>query len=744
MKWIFTERAIDELIDSEIVLSGLRPESNLVTPDVAVVRTDGLLCLVHRTDGPDNKFCAIALPANENLPVKNSRQERTLMSRLRAFMGATNSKPIRLPASWSAFHFESLIAFHCAARSEELPDTPRWTAESISGTDNYCFWSSKNATAQKLSEFVRPTGEYDELFREWSASLGVATKMFEAASRARYEDSADVDLGDSAFQDVTQHLTYSAWTYRLTVEQKSFIEEPLSHAVKVRGPAGSGKTLALELKAIHDVLDARETGRELSVLFLTHSWLLAEEVDTNLRALSEVGPLDEITVLPLLEVSNLLLPAERISGGLQLIGEDSLAGKRAQLGRIGQCVEELMLGDWLTFRDQISDELRNRFESDDRDERDALVWDCLIEFGCVLGADGIFPGVNSERRYLQLVRSPWMMPLVNDSDKRLILHLYSQYVGDLELEGLLTSDQLVNDFLSYLETYIWNVRRKTHGYDLILVDEYHLFNVQERQVIRYLARSAETYPKIIMALDPRQSPWSVVGGVANVGSVSSSDRVETEIDSISVDLPTVHRFTPEILNLVKHVNMQYPNLMLDDEWSLDMNEVTSSAASGDKPRMTVYGSQSAEIVGVYQLLRSPSRHSGQTAVAIVDETRFTKYLEIQEGLSNAGRSKVSVISSRDDIGSIRYQKRGIVIGPALYLAGLQFDSVIVCGLPDIGSGFANQAFRKRSNLSLIYLAITRASREVSLLVNDEYGGTPGYLESAIEQGHLVVDRGSEV
>src|SRR5205823_595723 len=100
-------------------------------------------------------------------------------------------------------------------------------------------------------------------------------------------------------------------------------------------------------------------------------------------------------------------------------------------------------------------------------DRGAFAWDCLIEFACVLGADGIFPGVNAEMRYLRLARTPWMMPLQTDTDKRLILYLYEKYIRQLYESGQLSSDQLVNDFLNYLETFAWNVRRIKDGYDLI-------------------------------------------------------------------------------------------------------------------------------------------------------------------------------------------------------------------------------------------------------------------------------------
>src|SRR5207249_4114442 len=106
-----------------------------------------------------------------------------------------------------------------------------------------------------------------------------------------------------------------------------------------------------------------------------------------------------------------------------------------------------------------------------------------------------------ERRYLLLQRTPWMMPLETDGEKRFVLQVYTQYIADLKKDRLLTSDQVINDFLNYLETFTWNIRREQEGYDLIFVDELHLFSEQERLALHYLTRSASEYPKMFMALD---------------------------------------------------------------------------------------------------------------------------------------------------------------------------------------------------------------------------------------------------
>src|SRR5262249_9109735 len=139
----------------------------------------------------------------------------------------------------------------------------------------------------------------------------------------------------------------------------------------------------------------------------------------------------------------------------------------------------------------------------------SLVWDLMHEFSSVLAASGILPGITAEKRYLALRRADWMMPLATDSEQRFVLRVYSEHVKALRADGIFSIDQLMNDFLSYLETFAWDYRRGADGYDLILADEFHLFSDQERQIFNYLSRDAQRFPRLFMALDPRQSPSEV-------------------------------------------------------------------------------------------------------------------------------------------------------------------------------------------------------------------------------------------
>jgi hypothetical protein len=358
----------------------------------------------------------------------------------------------------------------------------------------------------------------------------------------------------------------------------------------------------------------------------------------------------------------------------------------------------------------------------------------MLEFASVLSAHGILPGINAERQYLGLQRTPWMMPLETDSDKVFVLLVYSRYVESLREEGMLTTDQLINDFLNYLETFAWNIRRKKDGYDLLLVDELHLFSEQERLVLHYLTRSAEQYPRMYMALDPRQSPAEIYMDVGDRAITRGESGVADEYlgNVEAVELDTVHRFTPEILGLVRHVNQSYPALGLGDDWRMDLGDVESSAPAGSTPRLVTHATFSEEVTSVIERAAELAREAGDERVAVI-------VLEplLLSAFANAAREgglNVSIIEGRDDVETLQYARRSTIIGGAEFLAGLQFGAVLVAGLPAVNGRYANLGHQRRRFLSLLYLAVSRATDQVEIHVNDEHGGVPEILESAADGG----------
>ena len=276
-----------------------------------------------------------------------------------------------------------------------------------------------------------------------------------------------------------------------------------------------------------------------------------------------------------------------------------------------------------------------------------------------------------------------MLPLEGRGDLKVVFALYAKFMENLEARSLMTSDQLLADFLSYLVTHAWNRSRKTQGYDLVFVDEFHLFSPLERQVLHYLTRDVAKYPQIFMAVDPRQSPSEAfIGTAADQTRSSMSLSSEHDLgDVTNLELTTIHRFTPQILNLIKHVHHEFPTLDLGHDWDIDFSAVESAQDDGPLPKLIIAASRAAEETDIYRAIRD-LYGNGRVALAIVDMRQWLRFSKLASEVAESGKFHVSTISGRTDIEGLGYRRRGLAVGPAEYLAGLQFETVLVAGIPD--------------------------------------------------------------
>jgi hypothetical protein len=667
---------------------------------------------------------------------------RDVLSRMASFAErARTPGPLSLPRQWHQYKHHNYMAFFVASKHDMY--TSRWITEISPGDRaDVIFWKTTTSadrwTLEEFEKSSRPA--IPKLEGGWAQAIAAAGDHFAQA----LSEAPDVEMSLPALeQSTTKGWTYEQWLEAISNDQRAFIEASTDKSIRLRGPAGSGKTLALTLKAIREVLNAREAGGDVRVLVVTHSWALAAQISESIDSMS-LGLLNEIDVFPLLEIAKTVSPHYvQDPSGFNLIGEDSFSGKQAQLDQILEVLDDFTTGDWVTYKGLVSENLRLRFDSVEVDERLALAWDLLIEFGSVIGAAAIFPGAGSDLHYFQLPRASWMLPLNTRDDMRVVFELYSRYMASLDARSLITSDQVLADFLSHLETLAWNRARRSQGYDLVFVDEFHLFSPLERQVLHYLTRDTSRYPRVFMAVDPRQSPSEAFIGLAADETRSSSSAAADDGlgDVANFELATIHRFTPQILDLIKHVHHWFPTLDLGHDWDIDFTRVESAQADGPLPRLISAASRAAEETDIFRAVQDLYQ-SGRLALAVVDTRQWPRFSELASRIGHSAKFHVSTVSGRSDIEGLGYRRRGLVVGPAEYLAGLQFNSVLVAGIPDLNA--AQTANERTRLLSLLYLAISRAQREVRVFVNEDDGGAAEVLLRAVAHNHMEQQKGSLV
>lgn len=727
-----------------VLATGLAPEAVDASVDLYPSETDEAEYLVTADDDLETQRVVLIRDedwTDKHTPADLARSRRSVLGRMAAFVDRVKiSAKLSLPRGWHQYKHGNLVAFFAVPRGAS---ETRWIAEVLPGTrSDVVYWRTATSDSKTTLEDFDLAGRttLPDLEAQWIRVIQSATDFFKGKSSA-----ADVDMYLPALsQSPTKGWSYDRWLEAISDDQRSFIDAPATSSIRLRGPAGSGKTLALTMKAIAEVLRARQEDQDIRVLVTTHSWSLATEISESIDSMS-LGSLPEIDVFPLLEIAENISPAYASSvSSFTVLGEDSFSGKQAQLDEIMDVIDEFIEGDWVTYRSKVSGELQSRLDSTNEQDRSALAWDLLVEFGSVIGAAAIFPGAGSDTRYFQIPRAPWMLPLSSRADLEVVFLLYTRFMEGLEARSLMTSDQVLADFLSHLETHAWNRSRKDEGYDLVFVDEFHLFSPLERQVLHYLTRDVRSYPKIFMALDPRQSPSESFIGIA-ADHVQSSTNFAPEIsfgEVTNLELTKIHRFTPQILELIKHIHLFFPTHNLGHEWDIDFSKVESTKDDGPIPTLTTSESHSSEETDIYRVIRDVYPH-GRVALAVVDTRQWPRFSKLAHQISQSGRYHVASITGRGDVDGLGYRRRGLLVGPAEYLAGLQFETVIVAGIPDLQAPYVAPNEKSRL-LSLLYLAISRAERDVMVFVNEEDGGAPEVLLQGISNRLIRAVRGSFV
>ena len=733
--------------DQQLDLSALRNDEDLSVP---LAGTDGLVFI-----SSDINLVPVRLWLTKNDTVASPRaviaigtilrnsteaQFRQILKRCTAFLRLLSSSKrenLLLPQPWgpdlSAKSHKSVSFFAVT----EMAGSPRWIVKySFSPEIAYFFHLHRTQEGEKVSpdsvEFDKTIE--DAVRRLWVEALEQTRPLFEANAEVPLSPTIQLDSQISA-SDRT--LNFEGWMTSglLSARQREFISNGSDSEVRfVRGPAGTGKTLTLELKMLkdlRDLLNAEWSPNDAPrALFATHNWSMAEQVSSDIEKLDPVMS-QYIDVYPLLEV---ILNVRPPSLGVEILGQDSEEGRILQTLVLEDCLKDF-LAAFPLYEARLSPSAKELFNlclsADTGAERDRILAELLLEFSEVLGGSEIQLAPGDKVKYVKMKRHPTWLALPRDADREAVYEVYARYLRTLQKNRQMAVDQVISDSLQSFTTFAWGHERKSEGYDLIYVDELHLFTQQERLVLGFFGRDPEQSARLFMSVDAHQSPTGRHGNfVREANSPLEEDK--------AVVLNEVHRYTTHILDLIKFINREIPTEDLSDQWRIDIDSATARTEAGEYPTIidcSLSASSSCDLS--FQLALAEIKDHNRVAIAVVDQFQFKEYSDYAQRLSK--KVSVTVIQTRDDIGQIPKSRKGLLIGSASNLAGLQFDSVIVSGLGD-SSILKHKVHRIPQFLSHLYLAVSRARKRVVFVVDSDRDGMPEVLEKAIEMGQLIKSR----
>lgn len=560
---------------------------------------------------------------------------------------------------------------------------------------------------------------------------------------------ATAEAGIQAFQNVSVsippgrldlHQGYDVWMRVLTSEQKRFVEGALTAPIRIEGPAGTGKTLCLALKAVHGLRIAAEADDDNATLFVTHSEASRQSIISVLESMDAgqfMNPISPRRVLKVVTLQGLCADVLRQEiSQTELLDPDAYDAKQLQLLYVEDALRRSKQ-ELPTYQKFLSPLFANFMQSEDEW---TLVQMMQHEIGVVIKGRA---GENFES-YRRIPALKSGLPTVTEGDKSFVWRVYELYREQLVAGAQFDTDDVMLSALGQLATPIWRRRRTREGYDCIFIDETHLFNMNELSVFHHLTKREDRF-QIAFAVDRSQAigdrGWSEDFDLETL----VPDRDQRNLHP-RMRVSAVFRCSPDIVNLAFSVTSSGASLFTNFENPLAL---ANSSLSFDEERMCAppsyvpFEDDDALVNGSFERAEAMSKEmaSSRGDVAII---AFTEELFHQLSAKAAAENKpVEILKERGNIDVVRRAKQSgrFVLSMPDYVGGLEFDGVVLVGVdegrvPPTGSlSTESRAFLNFTSHNRLYVAITRARYRV-IVTGVRARGPSSILHTALKSGAL--------
>ncbi|MBW7849788.1 MAG: hypothetical protein H3C38_04745 [Rhodospirillales bacterium] len=635
---------------------------------------------------------------------------------------------VTIPANWRPYHWRSRVSFQANSVNSNEPGR-LLLDKSPNGTRHCYFYGVDREGKGDLSEFVPD-------FELFSRAIGRIAPALETPPQYEQDESRDFDLNDSLSLDVTRGYSYDIWyKSHLTAEQASFVNADRGGPLRLRGAAGSGKTLAMVMRFLKMVYEAADDGKAFRVAFVAHSTSTVELIRKYIINIDDRGALFDTPDGVEISLCTLHDLAEQHLGyelkGMQALSLDAYDALKMEIEYLGSIFKEYGVSDWLarkSFCSKLFVELVDEALSGDSRP---FIFDLLSEFGCVIDVQsGATP---SERRqnYFTERRAQWMLPAENASDKQVVVDLHKEFSRAMAELGVVTLEQMTADFLGFLSSNQWSATRLRSGFDAIFVDELHLLNRVERSLFHLLTKDEDPPFDVYMAYDPKQSPKDTFLGQAGESVAKDSVWASTKLGTVEpIVLSQVFRYTDQIAAFLQGIDRSFPAANFGSEWAVE-NKLRAKG-EGPKPTLVRSANERDTYKNVFPIARDRAKKLGagkRVAMLCMSYELFETYL-----VAGNHRDDFVPITGRAQLDRVERAGKKFIFSMPEYVAGLQFDTVFLIEVNenDVKNHGAGLPGRRRF-LSNLYLGASRAENDLILVTNLDRGGAPSEVDFAL--GH---------
>lgn len=695
-------------------------------------------CIYILSDRADESTRLLVINTSTSNVLNIPNSKRHLFSRiLQVALVQFERGRVNLPVSWKSYR-DSLRSSRLSiyALTAAMGEGQRLYFETAPRHTNHVY---AYALTQNVADFDDVVADNDVFSGAWNNYVDAL--LAQPSPPDERGGALGIVLTPTLGSILVGNATLEEWyNRRLTKEQRAFVDKDHSAPVRLKGSAGTGKTVSMAIKCLRDVYRLDDEGANARVAFVTHSSALAYDVLPSM--FYGLDPTHRWTQLKtaqlwlgsVYELAQDLLQYK--DKGLKPLSTDGREGREFQQMLIDSAIKDCFKNTAFIqhLLPACSLDFQERVRSSNL--RESFVNELANEFASVIDAEFIRLGKPEAARYLEDTREVWQMPLPTSAERSVVLRIHEAYCQELERSSTLSMDQMIADLSRYLTSHEWRQLRDRQGFSVIFIDELHYFNRAERMIFHSLFKSqAMTMGRrvpLFMAYDLKQSPSDVfmrnsrLDGAGNI--FKSVGAGETDL----VELKSIFRSTPQIASFLTDLDASFPALDLEDEWGRYASDVRTE--SGPTPQLKVYASSQSLIDDVYARAGVRARDIGgwNVAVLCLSERLFDIYRQ-------AGRiaNKHIVISGRDQIADLRYAGGRVILSMPEYVAGLQFENVFLIHIDRVEQ--AEDSFGvgpQRRFISRCYLGASRATRELFVASASDRGGPAAVLDGPLGRKSL--------
>lgn len=504
---------------------------------------------------------------------------------------------------------------------------------------------------------------------------------------------------------VLNYIGYDKWEAYLTQKQRDIVFSESMGPIKIVGPAGSGKTLTIVLKALYMAKKFKQENRELRIGFVCHSVSMKQTIETMLNidgsSFFDSSSAVHISVETLLDwcCSNAVMaltPADCME-------VDSADLKIAQDMYIDNAVESFLANEYSTFKPYLSEELIVFFENTQPERRVELLRN---EFSIYIKG----PGIDTADEYVNGLKNKRIIPVQKEEDMRAVFRIFRIYQDNIAATGKFDLDDVTSTALRFLSGPIWKIRRQSAGYDVLFVDELHLYDFSEIAIFKYMLRNS-TNNNIVSTVDISQSTGDLDMIESNIKALFEGDKYRE--DSLNV----VFRSSQSIVNLASLL-FEHKIILFGKDNPLTFVNVVHDE-DDCVPELNEYLDDVTMIENIASEHIFKTHEKADTLIVYTDIALENKLKEAFERKNIS----ISFLRCRSDYTTVRSANKDgkLVLGYIDFIGGLEFKNVYLVGLdvdrvPPVDNTMS-YAFFEHIWYRKLYVAMTRTRHKLVICSN---------------------------